>query len=134
MNIAILLPLKEKYTKVGGGAVSILVNTHLPKSKYKKTTYIYGSKVNKPLDTKNFKSLDSNKNFFSNSSYVSSFQKKIFPKTDIIELHNRPKYFFILKKNFQIKSLHFSFIIIHWTLKDLQNFLIGSFYMKTLIV
>ena len=104
MNIAILLPLKEKYTKVGGGAVSILVNTHLPKSKYKKTTYIYGSKVNKPLDTKNFKSLDSNKNFFSNSSYVSSFQKKIFPKTDIIELHNRPKYFFYLKKKFPDKK------------------------------
>ena len=35
MNIAILLPLKEKYTKVGAGAVSILVNTHLAKSKYK---------------------------------------------------------------------------------------------------
>ena len=98
MNIAILLPLKEKYTKVGAGAVSILVNTHLPKSKYKKTTNVYGSKVNKPLDAKNFKPLDSSKNFFRNSSYVGSFAKKILPNTDIIELHNRPKYFFYLKK------------------------------------
>ena len=104
MNIAILLPLKEKYTKVGAGAVSILVNTHLQKSKYKNTTNIYGSKINRPLDSKNFKPLDSNKIFFSNSSYVESFQKKIFPKTDIIELHNRPKYFFYLKKKFPDKK------------------------------
>ena len=104
MNIAILLPLKEKYTKVGAGAVSILVNTHLPKSKYKKTTNVYGSKVNKPLDTKSFKPLDSNKNFFRNSSYVNSFVKKILPNTDIIELHNRPKYFFYLKKKFPDKK------------------------------
>lgn len=104
MNIAILLPLKEKYTKVGGGAVSILVNTHLQKSKYKKTTSVYGSKVNKPLDLKSFKPLDANKNFFSNSSYVGSFKKKILPKTDIIELHNRPKYFFSLKKKFPDKK------------------------------
>ena len=104
MNIAILLPLKEKYTKVGAGAVSILVNTHLPKSKYKKTTNVYGSKVNKPLDAKNFKPLDSRKNFFRNSSYVNSFVKKILPNTDIIELHNRPKYFFYLKKKFPDKK------------------------------
>ena len=104
MNIAILLPLKEKYTKVGAGAVSILVNTHLPKSKYKKTTNVYGSKVNKPLDAKNFKPLDSSKNFFRNSSYVDSFAKKILPNTDIIELHNRPKYFFYLKKKFPDKK------------------------------
>ena len=78
MNVAILLPLKEKYTKVGSGAVSILVHTHLQKSKYKKTTSVYGSKVNKPLDLKSFKPLDANKNFFSNSSYVGSFKKKNF--------------------------------------------------------
>ena len=48
MNIAILLPLKEKYTKVGGGAVSILVNTHLQKSKYKKTTRYMGLNNNPP--------------------------------------------------------------------------------------
>ena len=54
MNIAILLPLKEKYTHIGGGAVSILVNTHLKNSKYKKTTRIYGSKIEKVLDSNNF--------------------------------------------------------------------------------
>ena len=122
MNIAILLPLKEKYTKVGAGAVSILVNTHLPKSKYKKTTNVYGSKVNKPLDTKNFKPLDSRKNFFRNSSYVDSFEKKFYQTLILLNYITDQSIFFILKKNFQIKSFYFSFIIIHWTLKDLKTF------------
>ena len=76
MNIAILLPLKERYTDIGCGAVSILVNTHLKKSKYKKTTRIYGSKTLNPLDSNSFRPLDANKNFFSNLSYVNSFEKK----------------------------------------------------------
>ena len=84
MNIAILLPLKEKYTSIGCGAVSILVNTHLKKSKYKKTTRIYGSNIRNPLDPDSFRQLVANKNFFSNISYVNSFEKQIFPKTDII--------------------------------------------------
>jgi len=104
MNIAILLPLKEKYTHIGGGAVSILVNTHLKNSKYKKTTRIYGSKIEKVLDSNNFCPLDSNKSFFSNLSFVRSFEKKIHIKTDIIELHNRPRYFFYLKKKFSNKK------------------------------
>ena len=104
MNIAILLPLKEKYTEIGCGAVSILVHTHLKKSKYKKTTRVYGSNIANPLDLNHFQSLESNRNFFSNFSYVKSFEKKIFPKTDIIELHNRPKYFFQLKRKFPDKK------------------------------
>ena len=104
MNIAILLPLKEKYTKIGAGAVSILVNTHLRKSKYKKTTRVYGSNIDRPLDSNIFSPLSSNKNFFSNSTYVKSFEKKILPKTDVIELHNRPRYFFHLKKKFPNKK------------------------------
>ena len=104
MNIAILLPLKERYTSIGCGAVSILVNTHLKKSKYKRTTRIYGSSIHNPLDSDFFRPLVANKNFFSNLSYVNSFQEKILPKTDIIELHNRPKYFFQLKKKFPDKK------------------------------
>ena len=104
MNISILLPLKEKYTRIGGGAVSILVNTHLKMSKYKKTTRIYGSKIEKAIDPNNFYPLDSNKNFFSNLSFVKSFEKKIHVNTDIIELHNRPRYFFHLKKKLPNKK------------------------------
>ena len=104
MNIAILLPLKERYTEIGCGAVSILVNTHLKKSKYKKTTRIYGSNIHNPLNPNSFRPLEANKNFFSNVSYVNSFEKKILPKTDIIELHNRPKYFLQLKKKFPDKK------------------------------
>ena len=44
MKIAILLPLKENYSIVGAGAVSILVSTHLSKSIFKKNIKIYGTK------------------------------------------------------------------------------------------
>jgi len=100
MNIAILLPLKEKYTKISSGAVSLMVNSHLQNSKFRQTTKIYGSENKKMLDKKNFIPITSNKFFFTNFFYVKSFEKMIDPKTEIIEIHNRPKYFFKLKKNF----------------------------------
>ena len=44
MKIAILLPLKENYSHIGAGAVSILVNSHLSKSTYKKNIKIFPAK------------------------------------------------------------------------------------------
>ena len=104
MNIAILLPLKEKYTKIGSGAVSLMVNSHLKFSKFKNSTKIYGCKTQNTLDKKNFLPIVSNKFFFTNFFYVRSFKKIIDPKTDIVEIHNRPKYFFNLKKKFPHKK------------------------------
>jgi len=104
MNIAILLPFKEKYTKIGSGAVTLMVNSHLKYSKFKKTTKIYGSKTKNIFDKKNFIEIISNNFFFTNFFYVRSFKKLIDPQTDIIEIHNRPKYFLILKKNFPRKK------------------------------
>ena len=66
MNIAILLPLKEKYTKIGSGAVSLMVNSHLKFSKFKNSTKIYGCKTQNTLDKKNFLPIVSNKFFFTN--------------------------------------------------------------------
>ena len=70
MKIAILLPLKENYSHIGAGAVSILVNSHLSKSTYKKNIKIYGTKIARPLNKNQFINLKSNRLFFSNKSYV----------------------------------------------------------------
>ena len=43
MNIAILLPYKENFSKKYAGAVSIFVNSTYRLSEYKKNIYIYGS-------------------------------------------------------------------------------------------
>ena len=112
MKIAILLPLKENYSLIGAGAVSILVNSHLSKSTYKKNIKIYGTKIARPLNKNQFINLKSNRLFFSNKSYVRSFVSKIEKNTKIIELHNRPKYFFYIKKYFLKKNLFYFFITI----------------------
>ena len=104
MKIAILLPQKESYTNINAGSVSILVSSHLSNSLFKKNTKIYGALVKEPLNKKNFFSISSNKRFFTNRSYVASFSSKIDKDVDIIELHNRPKYFFYLKKIFPQKK------------------------------
>ena len=103
MKIAILLPHKEIYSKIGAGAVSILVSSHLKNSIYKKSTKIYGANTTDPMSAGNFKPLLSG-NYFKNRSYVKSFSKELCADTDIIEIHNRPEYFFYLKKKFPYKK------------------------------
>lgn len=100
MKIAILLPQKEKYNKLNAGSVSIFVNNHLANSNFKKKTRIYGIDVESPLDRNNFVSLFSNKQLFTNKSYIYNFIKKITNNIDVIEIHNRPKYFLYLKKQY----------------------------------
>ena len=104
MKIAILLPLKENYSIVGAGAVSILVSTHLSRSIFKKNIKIYGTKINSSLDKNQFIPVNSNSFAFRNRSYVNSFINKLDKNTKIIELHNRPKYFLKLKKKFPLKK------------------------------
>ena len=93
MKIAILLPYKETYSKICSGAVSILVSSHLKNSIYKKSTKIYGSMITDPMSAGNFKPLLSG-NYFRNRSYVQSFSKELCADTNLIEIHNRPEYFF----------------------------------------
>ena len=104
MKIAILLPLKESYSEVGSGAVSILVSSHESKSIYKKSIKIYGTEIDKPINKNKFIPLSSNSFAFRNTSYVDSFARKLKKGTQLIELHNRPKYFIQLKKKFPNKK------------------------------
>ena len=94
MKIAILLPYNEIYSKIGAGSVSIFVSSHQKNSIYKKFIKIYGSMTTDPMSAGNFKPLLSG-NYFRNRSYVQSFSKELCADTNLIEIHNRPEYFFL---------------------------------------
>ena len=58
MNIAILLPYKENFTKAKAGAVSIFIKDTVVKSKYKKE-------------------VDTSKSYFSNDTYIFHYDMEI---------------------------------------------------------
>ena len=95
MKISILLPYKENYSKLNAGAVSLFVNDTTSKSKFKENINIFGSTLNKHFLSKNYINIPSKKTFFKslNNQYVTDFlNNKNFQNTDILEVHNRPKY------------------------------------------
>ncbi len=105
MKISILLPYKENFSSEYAGAVSIFINDTVLKSKYKKTTQVYGNTDFKKDLLKNYINLSLNKKRLIESSsdfYVDNFVKKInVINSDIIEIHNRPNY---IKKILKLKK------------------------------
>ena len=106
MKISILLPYKENFTSDNAGAVSLFVNDITNQSIFKNTTYIFGNTQSKKLLSKNYINIEINKKIFKSTSkqYVVSFlkvQKKI--SSELIEVHNRPNYIKIIKKEFRNK-------------------------------
>ena len=88
-NIFIILPYKESLDPNKAGAVSIYIKDFLKYSKYKNNIKI--------ISSNNF----SNAKLFRNKNYINEFCKKYKKfKISIIEIHNRPEYVKILKKNF----------------------------------
>ena len=112
MNISILLPYKENYSKEMAGAVSLFVKDTSNISFFKKSIKIFGSTKSKQFLSKNYINLNPKKNILksANKEYVRSFL--IHPKTKdthILEVHNRPNYIkqireLYKKKNFFIFS------------------------------
>ena len=106
MNIAILLPFKDTYTKDKAGSASIWVKDFIKNSKYKKNITIYGHIKNfnkkKLIDQNNYININYNFDFFpgsKNKKYVQSFNNLIKGKdVNLIELHNRPNYISFLDK------------------------------------
>ncbi len=95
MNISILLPYKENYSKEMAGAVSLFVKDTSIISIFKKSIKIFGSTKSKKFLSKNYINLNPKKNILksANKEYVRSFL--IHPKTKdthILEIHNRPNY------------------------------------------
>lgn len=96
MNINIILPYKENYSKEQAGAVSLLIADVKNKSKFKNKIKIFGSLyLKKPL-TKDYISCDISKKpfyyiFGKTFYYLNIIKKKITKKKSIIEIHNRPQ-------------------------------------------
>ncbi len=63
MNISILLPYKENYSKEMAGAVSLFVNDTSKVSSFKKSITVFGSTENKDYLSKNYKNLQPKKIF-----------------------------------------------------------------------
>ncbi|MDC3184488.1 glycosyltransferase [Candidatus Pelagibacter sp.] len=109
MNIAILLPYKENYTKNEAGAVSIFVNDTNKLSKFKNQIKVYGSTNNKNK-LNNYINIKLDKKIFSSTSsqYLNSFIDLIRTNNiDILEIHNRPHYVNYLDKLKNIKKILF---------------------------
>ncbi|WP_440919599.1 glycosyltransferase [Candidatus Pelagibacter sp.] len=95
MKISILLPLKENFSPIYPGAVSIFINDTLNHSKFKKNITVFGSTNYKKKFDHNYINLKAKNNIFQsqNKKYVHEFKKhEIKKKSDIIEVHNRPSY------------------------------------------
>ncbi len=108
MKIATILPYKENYTISKAQAAAIWVSDFFKHSKYKKQTFIYGNTVTKDYLTKNYINIkinNLNTKFTSTTKeYCNNFINKTKNKNfDIIEIHNRPEVFNLLKPNFNSK-------------------------------
>ena len=110
MKISILLPYKENFSYLYAGAISIFLKDTITKSKYKKKITVYGyTQLKKKLLPK-YVNINFKKSFFKSStkSYLDKFiEKEIKNKSDIIEVHNRPKYINKLSKFFNNLVLFF---------------------------
>jgi len=103
MNISILLPYKENFAHKAAGAVSLFVNDITRESNYKKTIKVYGSTDFKNYLSPNYKNIKFDKNLLqsSNYQYVSNFiNSDEALNSDLIEVHNRPKYIYQIRKKF----------------------------------
>jgi len=108
MTISILLPYKENFSPNYAGAVSLFVKDTTNVSQYKNITHIFGNMIYKKALSKNYINLELDKKFYQSSSkqYVESFiehEKKRNSK--IIEVHNRPNYIKLIKKNYKNKII-----------------------------
>jgi len=110
MKISILLPYKENFSHLYPGAISIFLKDTIKKSRYKKKITVYGhTELKKKLLTK-YIDINFKKSIFKSStkSYLDKFiEKEIKNKSDIIEIHNRPKYINKLSKFFNNLVLYF---------------------------
>ena len=108
MKIATILPYKENYTFAKAQAAAIWVSDFFKHSKYKDQIFIYGNTTTKDYLTKNYVNIKINnlktKLTSTTKEYCNNFIKKTKNKNfDIIEIHNRPEVFNLLKPQFNSK-------------------------------
>ena len=106
MKISILLPYKENFSPNYPGAVSLFVKDTSVLSKYNNSIKIYGNTNYRKKLLNNYINVKLNKKFFQSNNilYVKSFlrhEKK--RNSNIVEIHNRPKYLELIRKNSKAK-------------------------------
>ncbi len=108
MKVSILLPYKENFSSKKSGAVSLFVNDIVKNSKNKKNTFVFGKTDETNYLDKNYINLNSSKNFLRSFSkeYIKKFlENEKINVSDIIEVHNRPAYIDLIKKNTKSKII-----------------------------
>ena len=110
MKIATILPYKENYTFSKAQAAAIWVCDFFKYSKYKQTTFIFGNTKSKDYLTKNYENINISNLKSKFSSTTKEYCKNIISKIngenfDIIEIHNRPQIFNLLKKKINSKYI-----------------------------
>jgi glycosyltransferase involved in cell wall biosynthesis len=110
IKIATILPYKENYTFSKAQAAAIWVSDFFKYSKFNKENYIFGNTNKKDFLTKNYINIKiSNKKSKLSSTtyeYCLNFIKNVKKKNfDIIEIHNRPLVFNLLKKELDQKFI-----------------------------
>jgi glycosyltransferase involved in cell wall biosynthesis len=97
-KIAVLLPNKEDYSINRAAAASIWVKD-FNKGKMINKQLIFGIASSSPL-SKNFINLKETSMINNSFFYLRNFIKKLPNSIKVIEIHNRPHFFFFLKKKF----------------------------------
>jgi len=110
IKIATILPYKENYTFSKAQAAAIWVADFFKYSKFKKNNYIFGNTTKKDYLTNNYINIpiSKKKSRFSSTTneYCDNLVKLINARNfDIIEIHNRPLVFKILKKSLSGKFI-----------------------------
>jgi len=107
LKISILLPLKENFSPIYAGAVSLFINDTLKISNYKKYTTVFGNTKYKEKFKLKYQNISINKRFYQsqNKKYVEEFIKLEKKRnSDLIELHNRPIYLSFLINRLRKKT------------------------------
>ena len=110
LKIATILPYKENYSKKKAAAASLWVCDFYKHSRLKKNNFIFGSTEANDYLSNNYvnikiKDIDSKISSTTNQ-YCKELIKKINGKNfDLIEIHNRPLVFNILKKKLDAKYI-----------------------------
>ena len=137
MQINILLPHKEKFTKENAASVSITVKNNFQYSNFKTKIKIFGQFVEKPMLEKNFCGIKNPDSFFVSKNKNLAVQMcKIIGKqkssNQLIEVHNRPYLVNIINKKLDQKIIT---LFLHndplemrgsKTIKDRENLLLLS--------
>ena len=110
LKIATILPYKENYSKAKAAAASLWVGDFFKYSNFKKNNFIFGSTDQTDYLSKNYININikSSTSKFSSTTkkYCDELIKKIkFKNYDLIEIHNRPLVFNILKKEIDSKFI-----------------------------